>query len=67
MLSLLIFLHEGERSLESLRSTYFGMKDDVFKPQFKAISQISDTNALEQTIKGMYGTERRMGDVKKPR
>jgi hypothetical protein len=43
------------------------MKDNVFKPQFKAISLMSDTNALEQTIKEMFGTERRMGDVKKPK
>ena len=60
-------LSEGEQSLESLQSTYFGMKDSVFKPQFKHISQISDTNALKETIKGMFGTERRMGDVKKPK
>ena len=53
--------------MESLRSTYFGMKDNVFKPQFQPISIISDTNALEQTIKGMFGTERRMSDVKKPK
>ena len=43
------------------------MKDNVFKPQFKPISQISDINALEETIKGMFGTERRMDNVKKPK
>ena len=58
-------LYKGERSLESLRSTYFGMKDNVFQPQFKPIGLISDTKALEKTIKDMFGTERRMGDVKK--
>lgn len=50
-----------------MRSTYFGMKDNVFQPQFKPIGLISDTKALEKTIKDMFGTERRMGDVKKPK
>ena len=53
--------------MESLRSTYFAMKDSVFKSQYKLVSQISDTCALEETLKDMYGTERRMGDVKKPK
>ena len=67
-LSVLYCMIKGERSLESLRSTYFGMKDNVFKPQFKAISQISDTNALEETIKGMFvQLKDRMCDVKKPK
>ena len=45
-LSVLYCMIKGERSLESLRSTYFGIKDNVFKPQFKAISQISDTKSI---------------------
>jgi hypothetical protein len=30
------------------------------------IKYLCDTNALEDLIKGVVGTERRMGDVKKP-
>ena len=47
----LSLLLQGERSLENLRSTYFDMKDNVFKQQSKIISQICNTDALEETIK----------------
>ena len=43
------------------------MKDNVFKQQSKIISQICNTDALEETIKGMFGTEKRMGHVTKPK
>ena len=43
---------------------YFGMRDTVFKQQFK---YLCGTNALEDLIKGVVGTEKRMGDVKKPK
>ena len=60
-------LLQGERSLENLKSTYFSMKDNVFQQQSKLISLICDTNALEETIKGMFGTEKRMSHVTKPK
>ena len=57
----------GNQSLENLRHMYFGMKDTVFKRQSKFISHICDTNALEELIKGVLGTEKRMGHVTKPK
>ena len=43
---------------------YFGMKDTAFKQHLK---YLCDTKALEDQIKGAVGTEKRMGDIKKPK
>ena len=43
---------------------YFEMKDTAFKQHFK---YLCDTNALEDLIKGVAGTEKKIGDVKKPK
>jgi hypothetical protein len=46
---------------------YFEMKDTVFKQQSKFISHTCDTNALEELLKRMLGTDQRMDDIKKPK
>ena len=46
---------------------YFGLKDTVLKRQSKFISHICDTKALEDLIKGILGTEKRMSDVRRPK
>ena len=46
---------------------YFEMKDTVFKQKSKIISHTCDTDALEELLKRMLGTERRMDDVTKPK
>ena len=43
---------------------YFGMKDTAFKQHLK---YLCDTKALEDQIKGVVGTEKRMGDIEKPK
>ena len=64
-----MFLHwvSGGLSLAELRRLYFEMKDTVFKQQFKMISHTCDTKALEELLKRMLGTEKRMDCVKKPK
>ena len=57
----------GEQSLDTLRRVYFGMKDTVLKRQSKFISHVCDTTALEDLIKGIVGTEKRMSHVSRPR
>ena len=57
----------GKVSLPQLRRIYFEMKDTVFKQQSKFISHTCDTNALEDLLKRMLGTELRMDDIKKPK
>jgi hypothetical protein len=53
--------------LEDLKRVYFSMKDTVFKRQSKFISQICDTKALEDLLKGTLGTVSTMDSVKKPK
>ena len=67
MLTTYMYVYVGEQSLDTLRRVYFGMKDTVFKRQSKFISHICDTKALEDLIKGILGTEKRMGQVTTPK
>ena len=64
---LLQFSHPGGLSLPELRRLYFEMKDTVFKPQFKFFNHACDTNALEELLKKMLGTEMKMDSVRKPK
>ena len=61
------FSHPGGLSLPELRRLYFEMKDTVFKPQFKFFNHACDTHALEELLKKMLGTEKKMDIVKKPK
>ena len=63
----ILSITSGELSLEDLRRIYFNMKDTVFKRQSKFISHICDTKALEDLLKGILGTKKRMNCVKKPK
>lgn len=57
----------GGLSLVELRQLYFNTKDTVFRQQSRIVSCICDTNALEKLLKDMFGTERRMDSIKKPK
>ena len=65
VISLVLF--SGGLSLSELRRYYFEMKDSVFKQQSKFISHTCDTNALEELLKRMLGTDKRMDCVEKPK
>ena len=54
--------------MEDAKRVFFsGIKDKVFKKQSKFISQICDTKAFEDLLKGILGTEKTMDSVKKPK
>ena len=65
--TMVICFFPGGLSLPQLRRMYFEMKDTVFKQQSKFISHTCDTNALEELLKRMLGTDQRMDEIKKPK
>ena len=52
---------------EAKRIFFSGIKDKVFKKQSKFVSQICDTKAFEDLLKGTLGTEKTMDSVKRPK
>ena len=55
----------GKMSLPDIRKFYFRFRDDVFHDPRGGVS--FDTDALEEALKSVVGTEMRMNDVTFPR